>query len=706
MNPITLASIGSLLLLCGTVLAQPKGADDSKQPAGPGGTQTTPRGPGGPGGPGGMGGQERKIVKQFDKDNDKKLSAEERVAAREFLKKNPSRGFGGPGGGGPGGPGGPGGRGRGPSLNEPLVKAVDTDKDGLISKAEMNAGIKQFFADADKDKKGSILESQLVESLNLIAPPPPTGAGGPGGGAGGRGGFGPGTFMGPAILAKADANKDGKLTLDELTAGSDAIFKDADKDKNDKLDDAELTAAIATLMPARGGPGGGPGGMGGMGGQRDPAKPGPQVKPTEVKIYGNESLYDPAVLRTIFITFDNKKDWEAELAEFNNTDVDIPATVVVDGKSYANVGIHFRGMSSFGMVPAGYKRSLNLAFDYADEKQRLLGYKTLNLLNSNGDPSFLSTVIYSHIARQHIPAPKANLVKVVINGESWGVYVNAQQFNKEFLVDNYKTDKGARWKVSGSPNGQGGLEYLGDNVEQYKQRYDLKTKDNDKDWQALIELCRVINKTPVNKLEEALAPILDIDGALWFLALDIGLMNSDGFWTRASDYSIYRDPKGVFHIIPHDMNEAFHAEGGPGGGPGGRGGAGGAPGSATAGRGSPLELDPLMGLDDARKALRSKLLSVPALRARYLQNIKTLAQDSLDWKNLGPVVAQYRSLIEKEVEADTRKLSTLDAFRKTTADTLSDGPVGRGAIPLRNFAEERRKYLLNYVEKKSTASAQ
>ena len=53
---------------------------------------------------------ERKIVKQFDQDGDKRLDKAERTEARDFLKKNPApqRGLGGPGGRG-GFPGGPGG---------------------------------------------------------------------------------------------------------------------------------------------------------------------------------------------------------------------------------------------------------------------------------------------------------------------------------------------------------------------------------------------------------------------------------------------------------------------------------------------------------------------------------------------------------------------------------------------------------------------
>src|SRR5205823_4721536 len=221
------------------------------------------------------------------------------------------------------------------------------------------------------------------------------------------------------------------------------------------------------------------------------------------------------------------------------------------------------------------------------------------------------------------------------------------------------------------------------------------------------------------RLEEALKPMLDLDGVLWFLALDVALINNDGYWVRASDYTIYRDPKGVFHLIPHDMNEAFAGvEGfgfgpggpgfgrGPGGGPGGPGGPGRGPGSGPPA--SRYDLDPLIGLNDARKALRSRLLAVPALRARYLEHVRTIAEKPLDWKKLGPVVAQYRALIEKEVEADTRKLCPLAVFQAATADTVQaeEAPRGRRpALSLRAFADQRRKYLLDHPAIKKVASA-
>jgi len=119
-----------------------------------------------------------------------------------------------------------------------------------------------------------------------------------------------------------------------------------------------------------------------------------------------------------------------------------------------------------------------------------------------------------------------------------------------------------------------------------------------------------------------------------------------------------------------------------------------------------VELDPLVGLDDARKPLRSKVLSVPTLQARYLQYVRVIA-DHLDWSRIGPVVARYRTMIDNEVKIDTRKLETHEAFLKATADTAESNSAApeqgwRAApMPLRAFADHRRSYLLNYSPKKA-----
>lgn len=353
------------------------------------------------------------------------------------------------------------------------------------------------------------------------------------------------------------------------------LVKQFDKDGDQRLDAAERKAAreYLTTQRATGGGGGRRGGFGRRDGNQEPPGPGPMLKPADVKNYPDAPLYDPTILRTLFLEFENPA-WEQELSDFKSTDVLVPAKLTVDGKTYPDVGVHFRGNTSFFMVGTGRKKSLNLSLDYAHEKQQIGGYRTLNLLNSNEDATFLRVVLYCQIARAYFPAPKANLVRVVINGESWGIFANVQQFNKDFMKDNFNTSKGARWKVAFRPGGgQAGLSYVGDDIEAYKRTFDIKSKDDPKAWARLVQLCKVLNTTPADQLEKALAPLLDIEGALKFLAVDNACINNDGYWIRNSDYSLCLDDQGRFHVMPYDLNETFAIPGGPGfgGGPGGGG---------------------------------------------------------------------------------------------------------------------------------------
>jgi spore coat protein CotH len=575
---------------------------------------------------------------------------------------------------------------------------------------------------------------EFPEPRQFFAGPGGPGFGGPG--FGGPGFGGPGGGRGPGgpfaaerkMLAQFDANKDGWLNRDEREPALKWL--------------ADNPGGGRGGMFGPGGPGGsgnrrgrGPGGPGGFGRRTEPTSPGEKVAVADVPPVESADLYDAEVVRTLFLTFDSDK-WEAELEAFHNTDVDVPATLTVDGREYKNVGVRFRGASSYMMLPAGSKRSLNVSLDLADPNQRLYGSKTLNLLNAHEDPTFMHTVLYSQIARKYVTSPKANFVRVVINGESWGLYTSAQQFDKLFIAENFPQDHDAehtaRWKVSGSPMASGGLQYFGDDVANYRSRFEIKSADDDRSWQALITLCRTLNETPTEELVAALEPMLDIDGVLRFLALDNALINSDGYWVRASDYSLYLDGAGRFHVFPHDMNEALQPAMGPGmGGAGGRGGRGGGrggfgggfgppgfggPGGFGGGPGGPpgmrggaagaeaYELDPLVGLDDPTKPLRSKLLAVPELREKYLAYVREIAENDLDWSKLGPVVENYAKLIRPVVERDTRKLSSLEEFDAALAEPEDrDEQVDRHNLP--TFVQKRQAYLLKAIDAHGTHQA-
>ena len=401
---------------------------------------------------------------------------------------------------------------------------------------------------------------------------------------------------------------------------------------------------------------------------------------------GNPELYDAMTLRTLYLRF-HDADWYEQLGTFYRTDVEVPADLVVDGKVYQSVGVRFRGSSSYFTVQ-NEKKSFNIAVDYGDDRQRLYGYKTLNLLNGHSDPSFLREILYSRIATNYLPAPKANLVKLVINGENWGIYINSQQFNKDFLDEWFGTRAGVRWKVP--PGRSSGLVYNGDQPSGYQEAYQLKTnvEEAPNAWQDLIRLCEVLEKTPDDQLESELSTILNIDRALWFLALDNVLIDNDGYFSRASDYAFYQDPNGRFHLLPHDSNETFRFAGG--GGP-------------NSWQTDGQMLSPVALENDTMRPVVRRLFAIPHLRARYLAHVRTIVNEWLDWDRLQPIIAAYQSLADAEVKADDKKLYSYEAFATSHIKDQAGGGGGSGGggrmtPSFKRFVEERAEYLLNHPE--------
>jgi hypothetical protein len=178
---------------------------------------------------------------------------------------------------------------------------VDQDKDGILSKVEVEADTARFFMAMDKDGDRAVNTRELADyrASRLSAmkhpapadgaePPPddasmprrqgpPPGGAGPGGGGPGGGGAG-GAMMGgngEDMVMAADLNLDFRVTQEELTRKALERLASMDADKDGKVTLAEVqTWAVKAYNEkpsrgrgGRGGGGGGPpgGGMGGGG---------------------------------------------------------------------------------------------------------------------------------------------------------------------------------------------------------------------------------------------------------------------------------------------------------------------------------------------------------------------------------------------------------------------------------------------------------
>ena len=237
------------------------------------------------------------------------------------------------------------------------------------------------------------------------------------------------------------------------------------------------------------------------------------MTPRDVRSYPGAPVYDLQVLRTVFLTFESD-DWEPELADFYGTDVEVPATVTVDGKKYRDVGVHFRGNSSYRMVPAGYKQSLNLSFDFVDPAPAARRLQDAQPAQRERRSDVHAHSPVPHIARQYIPAPQANFVKVVINGESWGVYVKTCSSSTRSSSGNIRHHGRSAVEDAGQAGRRAGSStWARTSTIQAELRDQVGGRA--RDWAALVELWRDAERDAAEQAAKtALAPMLDIDGAL------------------------------------------------------------------------------------------------------------------------------------------------------------------------------------------------
>src|SRR5215510_10093419 len=137
-----------------------------------------------------------------------------------------------------------------------------------------------------------------------------------------------------AVMTAALAPPPGRAQGPFFEGGDRPLLAQFDKDGDKKLNAAERKAALDYLGRTRGRRAFARGVAG---------QPQAKISPASVRSFpATVPFYDPATLRTLFFAFEDA-NWEAELMAFKGTDIEVPATLVVDGKTYKDVGVQFRG---------------------------------------------------------------------------------------------------------------------------------------------------------------------------------------------------------------------------------------------------------------------------------------------------------------------------------------------------------------------------
>ena len=272
------------------------------------------------------------------------------------------------------------------------------------------------------------------------------------------------------------------------------------------------------------------------------------------------------------------------------------ANVAVDGEEVRNVAVRPKGGSSLQAVAdLGLPQfGLTVDFNLLNSARSFDGLRKIDLNTGLKYHLLLRAQLASELfAEMGVPAPRTAFADVWVNGTRLGVYALVEHVDRTFLRRHFDSDRGNLYKPAGvagplgwteadvdGPSLRAGttgmnlgggrsgdlLDAAGDG-RRNPARHDmepeglisaagLKTNENRPDHAALFRFLEVLNDEPDSTFPEAIERVLDVDGALRFLAVSAVTAHLDSYLGSAQNYYLY-ETDGRFTMVPWDMNEAF-----------------------------------------------------------------------------------------------------------------------------------------------------
>ncbi len=266
-------------------------------------------------------------------------------------------------------------------------------------------------------------------------------------------------------------------------------------------------------------------------------------------------FYDTEAVREIRITF-TEKGWRHildSLFQYAGDEGRLTGTVTIDGSVLHQVGIRYKGYSSYN--PDVVKNPFNLDLDYHLKNQNYQGFTKIKLSNVIHDPSFVREVLAYEIAGTYLPSPRANYANLFINDTLIGLYTNVEAITRTFSETHFGTSdatliKGEPAKLQYPFGENANLAYThGDDSAGYQPFYKIESEYG---WSDFFNLIRSLDSSG-----GSVARALDIDRALWMHAFNFVFLNLDSYIGYAQNYYLCQDMNGVFNPVLWDLNMSF-----------------------------------------------------------------------------------------------------------------------------------------------------
>ncbi len=345
--------------------------------------------------------------------------------------------------------------------------------------------------------------------------------------------------------------------------------------------------------------------------------------------------------------------------------------VETDGQTIKDVAVRFKGNASYMSSQRGLKRPFKIDLNKFEKSAQFNGQTTLVLNNNVMDGSMMrETIAYPLFRAAGLPASRTGYAKVYLtvpgqhDREYIGLYTLVEYVDEDFVARHFGNSNGLLLKPEGM---QGGVQYLGENWDAYKTRYDVKFGDKGEEGkkarQHLIQFANLVNNGSDKDFQQKIGDYLDIDAFVRFLAVNVLTANLDSILAMGHNYYIYLNPKtSKFVFFPWDLDLSFA----------------GFPMGGSAEQQLDLSIDhPYTGTNK----LIERLLAQEAIKQTYYQHLQTLIKTSFNAEQLEKQIAAAELLIRETIKAEPAQPS---------------GPMGRPgggmfgrSVALREFIPRR-----------------
>lgn len=337
-------------------------------------------------------------------------------------------------------------------------------------------------------------------------------------------------------------------------------------------------------------------------------------------------LIDPASLEFI-LKFENSQSDSIFRAAF------IFKNAVIPGDTLDNIGFRLRGNTSRGAK----KKSFKIDINHFVAGRQFYDLEKLNLNGEHNDPSIIrSKLCWDLLNSRGIPSSRANYVKLFINNEYRGLYLNVEHIDDEFIQKRFGNQDGNLYKCLYPAD----LVFFGSNPELYKKLqenrrvYDLKTNRSKDDYSDLAQFIDVLNNTPQSLFKQEIEKIFNVHTFVKWLAANVIVGSWDDYWFLKNNYYLYHNTAtDKFEFIPYDYDNTYGVDW-----------VGGDWGKRNIYN---------WGESREKRPLATRILSVPEYRAAYTRHIHHLIQHEFSFERQAPRINFLKEMITPAVVADT-----------------------------------------------------